>query len=199
MQSFSWEGCHPSTSLSHGLSGPQSRIIHTTAIAQDVTVSHAEHRNRTPLSWHNHCPWEAEESRAWGVATPGRVWHSMMSLWYSTKVCFRRVRVGNKSLQLQPARTAQNLSDWSKDWQDLLESASVKTSATPNQGEILPLLQSQYKNDLGPGLINLSPLNLSKHISRYWDWLVNWITSLIPLISVEGKRKLFQVCLLALK
>ena len=71
--------------------------------------------------------------------------------------------------------------------------------SAPTQEKLLPLFQSQYKHVPGPRPHLPSPLYLSQHGSTFRNWLVNWVTSLIPLISDERKRKLFQVCLPALK
>ena len=71
--------------------------------------------------------------------------------------------------------------------------------SAPTQEKLLPLFQSQYKHVPGPRPHLPSPLYLSQHGRTFRDWLINWVTSLIPLISDESKRKLFQVCLPALK
>ena len=55
----------------------------------------------------------------------------------------------------------------------------------PTQEKLLPLMESQYKHVPGPRPQLPSPLYLSQHGSTFRDWLVNWVTSLIPLISDE--------------
>ena len=71
--------------------------------------------------------------------------------------------------------------------------------SAPTREKLLPLFQSQYKHLPGPRPHLPSPLYLSPQARTFRDWLVNWVSSLLPLISDQRKRNLFQVCLPALK
>ena len=103
----------------------------------------------------------------------------------------------NCSYSLQELLRIYKIDQWS-DENSFSQQVWNRLSA-PTQEKLLPLFHSKYKHVPGPLPHLPSPLYLSQHGRTFRDWLVNWVTSLIPLIADESKRKLFQVCLPALK
>ena len=67
------------------------------------------------------------------------------------------------------------------------------------QEKLTPLFTSKYTYTPSKRASLTSPLYLSEQGRTFHDWLTNWATALVGLLSDRRKKKLFEVCLAALK